>query len=158
MATPGQHGDFRTTILMLILITTVSTTTQTMRAPAHRYSSTLLLRRGICCPLVLSLVNLYTVYFVLHTFNSVLVYCWIIASSNSPPALTANSAVCSCADGQGKSHSSVVSVAITVNIVRGIGLDIETLGSQYRRTLTSSCWGSNHTIGIGIVVFWYCPL
>ena len=58
----------------------------------------------------------------------------------------------------GRWKSSVVSVAITVNIVRGIGLDIGTLGSQYRRTLILSYWGSNNTIGIGIVVFWHCPL
>ena len=51
------------------------------------------------------------------------------------------------------SSSSVVSVAITVNIARGIGLDIGTLVSQYRRTLILSYWGSKITIGIGIVVF-----
>ena len=50
-------------------------------------------------------------------------------------------------------HSSVVSVAITVNIVRGIGLDIGTLRSQYRRTLILSYWGSNCTTGIGTKVF-----
>ena len=49
--------------------------------------------------------------------------------------------------------SSVVSVAITVNIVRGIGLDIGTLRAQYQRTLILSYWGSNRTTGIGIKVF-----
>ena len=51
------------------------------------------------------------------------------------------------------SVSSVVSVTITVNIVRGIGLDIGTLGAQYQRTLMLSYWGSNCTTGIGTKVF-----
>ena len=50
-------------------------------------------------------------------------------------------------------ESSVVSVAITVNIVRGIGLHIGTLRAQYRRTLILSYWGSNRTTGIGTKVF-----